>query len=1010
VVLSYSPENWQTISKLLDQALDLPREARESWLETLPEPDSAFREQLREMLAHQAAAETADFLETLPKLTAARDSSELPPSLAGVATDLRVGPYRLVRELGRGGMAVVWLAERADGQFTRTVALKVPLAVHAGSNLAQRFARERDILAKLEHPHIARFYDAGVAADGTPYFAMEFVEGQPIDAYCDAQRLNVRARLSLFRQVLDAVQYAHARLVIHRDLKPSNILVTGDGAVHLLDFGIAKLLGNDDTAAETQLTEVHGRAMTPSYASPEQIRGESLTTATDIYSVGVVLYQLLTGARPYKLKTSSPAQLELAIAEAEVVRPSAAITESTALARGATAPKLAKSLRGDLDTILLKALKKDVGDRYASAGAFAEDLRRNVDGEIVQARPDSAWYRGRKFIGRNRLAVASVAAVVVALAAGMSVALWQYQQAIEQTRIAREEAKTSLAVQGFMEDIFKANSTDQTDPAKARKTTAEELLDIAGKKMGGAMLDAPKARLRMLNVLDDLYTQLGLDDKAVTAAKLALDLTSEPGFAVLDQLDSLARYVRALGNAGRYPESDQWQERREALARQSGISDPLLLGRIAMDRANLDYEKNHSVEALSHIEQAIGLLRASGNKSALVEALTLQAVIAGHIPGREPSALSALLEARTIAEGEGGRLNGSLMQIYGQLSDISMRLDDPAGAVSSARQAFTLAAAAHTPNEDNARYESRAVAKALSNAGHPLEALEYLDKTWQLSDPSGPEVKSFIQYGLLLRWGVVQLEAGRPEEALVTADRLHRLRDAMPEVKGNPQETVIRVSALRELSWLDAADDAWQKLMREAPPEINAARLGWVSVAEMNLAHANAAQAKAAVLDAVSHEVVGTSLRSRLEVDVFLARAALMEGQLDEADRLTSEALKKIEAFAQRGALADMEAQMLWIRSRMLLERHDAAAALPLAQRAVTLFEAAVDPKLSLTLARMLGTLAEATLMTGDRANARKSLDRMEQIYARHPSLGPTAREDLVRVTRELAGKSGPAG
>ena len=997
-----TPADLSRLSTLLDEALDLPVSEREAWLAALDGEAATLAPTLRNLLARSASRNTADLLQRGPSFTVIGGDAAGPAFAVGHT----VGPYRLLRELGRGGMGEVWLAERSDGQLKRQVALKLPMPGLRRSMLVERFARERDILGGLVHPHIARLYDAGIAADGQPYMALEVVEGTSLGAYCDQHRLGTVQRLALAMQVLDAVQYAHTRLVIHRDLKPANIFVTDDGQVRLLDFGVAKLLAAEDGVERTQLTQLAGQAFTPDYASPEQVRGDTLGTASDVYSLGVVLYELLCGRRPYKLKLSSAAQLEQAILEAEPQPPSSCVDAEAATARSTTAPKLRRELHGELDTIVLKALKKKPEERYGTAAALAEDLRRYREGEPVLARPDSFAYRAGKFIRRNKLAAGSVTAVVLAIGGGLGGALWQYRQAIEQARIAREEARTAAAVQGFMEDIFTANSTDQTDPAKARKTTAEELLDIAGRKMEEAMLDAPKARLRMLNVLNGLYSQLGLSDKAVTAAKLALDLTSRRGFTVLDQLDSLGRYVSALGTAGRYAESDQWQARREALAREWRISDPLVLGRIAIDRANLDYEKNHPVEAFSHADEALGLLRKSGDKAALVDALTLQAVIAGHITGREPLALSALQEAKELVEGEGGRLNASLMEIYGQLSEVSTRLDDPAGAVSYAKQAFALAKAAHTPDEDMARYESRAVAKALSYAGRPLEALEYLDKAWQLSDPSRPETKSFIQYGLLIRWGVTQVETGRAEAALVTTERLRRLREAMPELKGNPQETVIRVTALRELGQLDAADDAWQALMRNAPPEINAARLGWASVAEMNLSRANATQARAAVLDAVSHQVVGTSLRPRLEADFFLARAALIEGQLDEVDRLTGEALKRIEAFAQRGALADLEAKMLWIRSRMLLERHDAAAALPLAQRAVALFEAVVDPAVSLKLARILGSLAQAQFMTGHADQARDTFRRMKTIHEQHRNIGPTVRAELASVARELSARS----
>src|SRR5882672_10656355 len=276
-------------------------------------------------------------------------------------------------------------------------------------DLAVRFARERDILASLEHPNIARLYDAGVAEDGLPYLAMEFVEGQPITVWCDSHRYGIRERLKLFLQVLDAVQYAHARQVIHRDLKPSNILVTESGQVRLLDFGIAKLLIEGETAEETQLTQVYGRAFTVEYASPEQLRGESLTAASDIYALGVVFYELLTGNRPYQIKASTAALIEQAIVNARIAKPSTNIGQEAAAGRSTTLAKLAHRLKGDLDAIVLKTLAKAPTDRYASAEALADDLQRYLSGEPVEAQPDRLTYRLWKYVLRHRTGTAMAA-------------------------------------------------------------------------------------------------------------------------------------------------------------------------------------------------------------------------------------------------------------------------------------------------------------------------------------------------------------------------------------------------------------------------------------------------------------------------------------------------------------------------------------------------------------------------------------------------------------------------
>jgi len=340
-LVAMPPAAWPEISRLLDEALDLEPATRADWLAALKQRAPALAPTVARLLAAHAKSETDDVLQRLPQLASvARDHPPHPDT--ELAPGVRVGPYRLVRELGRGGMADVWLAQRADGAFARDVALKLPHASRLRRDLAARFTRERDILARLEHPNIARLYDAGVD-DGLPYLAMEYVDGATLLDDSDARRLDLPARLALFAQVLDAVRYAHANLVIHRDLKPSNILVTASGEVRLLDFGIAKLLGTEDATQETQLTRVAGRALTPDYASPEQVRGETLTVASDVYTLGVVLYELLCGARPYRLRHASVAQLEQAILEAPVVAPSSALTEAAALARGGTLRRVARA-------------------------------------------------------------------------------------------------------------------------------------------------------------------------------------------------------------------------------------------------------------------------------------------------------------------------------------------------------------------------------------------------------------------------------------------------------------------------------------------------------------------------------------------------------------------------------------------------------------------------------------------------------------------------------------------
>ncbi len=421
-------ESWPALSKLLDEWLDLPEESRSAWLDRLGFQDPSLLAQLQQMIEAEARAEARGILNTLPRIGGAAKGSPALPVVEGFIGGALIGPYRLLRQLGQGGMGVVWLAERADGALERRVALKLPILSLHTSALVDRFTRERDILAQLTHPCIARLYDAGIAEGSQPFLAIEYVEGETISVHCDQARFGLKARLELFLQVLDAVQYAHTNLVVHRDLKPANILVTTAGDVRLLDFGIAKLL-TEGEVQESEVTRVGGRMLTPDYASPEQVAGSGITTATDMYSLGVVLFELLTGERPYRLKTHTRRSQEEAIASDEPLRPSHAVKDvNKASSRAASPKRLCHDLKGDLDTIVLKALAKLPKDRYPTADAFAQDIGRYLRGEAVLARPEGRWYRFGKFVKRNKLAVGLAAAVclaMIAVAAGAAISLYE---------------------------------------------------------------------------------------------------------------------------------------------------------------------------------------------------------------------------------------------------------------------------------------------------------------------------------------------------------------------------------------------------------------------------------------------------------------------------------------------------------------------------------------------------------------------------------------------------------
>ncbi len=504
----------RALDRLLDDGLDLAPADREAWIAGLSDDDARHGPVLRELLLSPVAGQTADWLDRpLAVLSPADDAGAATAGAELVAGD-RVGPWTLRRPLGEGGMGSVWLAERSDGLLSRPVALKLP---HFGARpraIAERFAREREILSTLAHPNIARLYDAGIDPGGQPWLAMEYVEGRPITEWADQRRLAVDARVALFLPVLRAVQHAHANLVVHRDLKPSNILVTGSGDARLLDFGIAKLL-SDGEARESELTRISGRALTPAYASPEQIAGAPISTASDVYSLGVVLFELLTGQRPYRSAADDRA-LERAIVEDEPRRASSAVDDAAARARGASsARRLARSLAGDLDTILAKALAKRPDRRYPTVAALAADLERHLAGEPIEARGVRAGYRAMRFVVRHRVAAGATGAIVVALLSGAMVALWQAAE-------AKREAARAGAVQSFLIDLFRTNTADQSDPLRARNTTARELLDRGADRLATAFADEPAAKEAIAEALAELYLDLGLPGEASEAAEQRL--------------------------------------------------------------------------------------------------------------------------------------------------------------------------------------------------------------------------------------------------------------------------------------------------------------------------------------------------------------------------------------------------------------------------------------------------------------------------------------------------------
>ena len=862
--MKFTDAEWLTLLRLLDEALTLPAADRQAWLANLPPSVAALGPELRELLSRNASGETDDFLSTLPRIGA-------PPHAAPdmhLTAGAEVAPYRLLREIGRGGMGSVWLAERIDGLLKRPVALKLPHAGAYGARLAERFARERDILAALAHPHIARLYDAGVGAGGQPFLALEYIDGEPLGKYCDARRLDLQRRITLFLQILDAVQYAHARLVVHRDLKPSNILVDADDNVHLLDFGIAKLLAAEP-APESDLTQAAGLLLTPDYASPEQIGGAPLTTATDIYSLGVILYELLTGERPYRLKRDSRAALEDAILEAQVMRPSAACRDlAKARLRGLSLGKLQKVLRGDLDTIILTALKKNPAERYASISTFADDLVRYRTDAPIRARPDSVSYRVAKFVRRNRLAVGLSCLGMLALLGGLVGTATQAERAIRAAGIAQEESARA--------DLEARKATEQRDFALRELSRAEAVNDFNAFLLSDA---APSG-------------------KPFTAGEL---LSRAETIVERQHAQSGANRAEMLVTIGRqYRVMDHDAEARRVLIRAYDIArtlpDRLTLARAA---CNLAAEMGLAGDG----ERAEALF-----KEGLEQLPTL--------PQYTVDRIACLFEGSTIAR---LRYEGSLavarareaqallpllpypspvldMRVQMELAEAYRVAGEYADAVATFELAHASLKALGRENTETAGTIYNNWGLALDVTGQTLRAEELYRRAMQISSADGTEKNVSPMVLTNLSWVLVDLD--RPLEARRYAEQAYERARADGDEMIVRDSMVVRAKAYRRLGDYARAE----KMLNEVEPRFRATRppqcacfatlaseRALIEQSRGDAASALAGMNRAVAIaegDPVRNDVLPSSLLRRAEVEFELGRFDAAHADAERSRRL----------------------------------------------------------------------------------------------------------------------------
>jgi tetratricopeptide (TPR) repeat protein len=955
LIIRITPEQWPALSSLLDEAFDLAPAAREQWLAQLAPVHLPLQPLLRDLLAKHAAAETDDFLETLPKFTAAADEVSRRTS-DGFEPGAIIGPYRLVSELGCGGMGEVWLAMRNDGALNRPVALKLPHAHLLSGALRQRFERERDILAPLSHPHIAPLYDAGISDGGHPYLAMEWIDGVPITLYCRLVQQPITARLELFKQVLDAVRYAHERFIAHRDLKPSNILVTSDGQAKLLDFGIAKLLSGDSGGASTELTQLGGRVATPDYAAPEQIAGQAITTAVDLYALGVVLFELLTGTRPF----DAPRGLKALPGNAPLA--SQRVTETEAkLIGGMKAAQLRKTLQGDLDAIVAKALENDPAQRYGSAAAFAADLLCYQRHEPISARHIGRLTLAGKFVRRHRLATALAAGLVVALLAGTAGIGWEALRAQREARRAHEgeqraesEARRQAATKDFLIGVFKASDPRIASDKPRGTITAKELLDVGSDKIEKQFANDPETEIELLGIVADIYGELDenerfgiLNRKQIEQARLLYGDSS----AVV--VEALLKKADDANTRGDYAEALKELQRIDDLIRQGGLEGSAQQAYSFFIRGiALTPDASAQPERLRAFEQAGAIYSAVAPHDPRYSFVLSS--IGGIYHGRSDYRRAAEYTRRSIAVAEGvpDRDDSALSLNYSNLGKDLSYDGDFEGAVRAYEHAVQLAK--DTYGIQSASYWTVAgnYAQALHLRGDREQSMEMFEALMQMLPAESARYHNAFEQNSAARvretYGQCLLAEGRPSLALPAFEAAERGFKEAP-------------TYFYDLSTLQG--------------EIGAAhdRLGRAALAKRLIKVGLDEYVKAFPPDNPG------VLRQRFVWGTFLLEHSDPESAEKEFREILSQSYeRKLAPIALAyGGLA-----------RLAIIRHDSAAALAASSRALDVFEHVTGPRDVRMGPKLWRIRAETLLQSGDATGARQLAQRALEANRRydHPS------------------------
>ncbi|MEZ4585256.1 MAG: serine/threonine-protein kinase [Gemmatimonadales bacterium] len=738
---SGSSGRWKQIEELFERASQLPPERRSAFLTEACGADRALRTEVESLL--QAGEQAGNFIDGA--ISGARPALERP----GIAPGARLGPYEVIRELGVGGMGAVYLAERADEQYKSRVAIKLARDVAARPEVMQRLRAERQILANLDHPNIAKLLDGGATERGQPYVVMEYVEGIPIDRYADQERLGVSDRIRLLIDVAAAVEHANRNLVVHRDLKPSNILVTAGGVPKLLDFGIAKLLAPMEDL-EAPVTQTAVRLLTPAYASPEQVRGDPITTASDVYSLAVVGYELLVGQLPYPSGRAPSQDYARIVLEEEPVRPSVMVTTGptsgappagdTSTLRRSTPDRLRRRLAGDLDTIFLTALRKEPGRRYPTAAAFADDLKRHLDGLPVRARGDTFRYRAAKFVRRNRLAVATVAtALIVGL--GM-IGFYTRRLATERDRAVAEAAKADQVAE-FLTEVFSNANPEESGGAQV---TARDLLAKGAAR--ASEIDDPAVQAALLTTIGSAYIKIGQADSARPVLERALTLQQRTlGADHPDVAMTLLHLGELQYEAGSYDSSYTLLDK--AVAMQARTDAPPLERALGLNNLGwITYERGDlpRADSLYRVALALRLSAVDSVSEPVAESQNNLAVVQAAL-GNLETADSLYRSAIAIRERVLGPDNPLLGFAYNNLAALLEERRLLPAAESLYRAALAIEVAAYGP--DNPRQSTNYVnlGRVLGRLGRNQEAESMLQAELRLDRLRG-ENHPYVAYDL----------------------------------------------------------------------------------------------------------------------------------------------------------------------------------------------------------------------------------------------------------------------